>query len=130
MVLKKISQLIGYLIVLGMQVAYNLFVIWGIHMYDFGTPWISNKTTIIVLSLPTMIAFNIIFFIITAIAFGVLVSKDKKKEEKKGFEKVPDKIKDWFKGEAKEDKDFKIPQKIINEIKKEWDKEMAKKDKE
>jgi hypothetical protein len=130
MVLKKISQLIGYLIVLGMQVAYNLFLIWGLHMYDFASPWITNKATIILLSLPTIISFNILFLILTGIAFGILVSKDKKKEEKKGFEKVPDKIKDWFKGEAKEEEEFTIPQKIINEIKKEWEKEQAKKEKE
>jgi len=130
MVLKKISQLIGYLIVLGMQVTYNLFVIWGLHIWDHAIPWISHRTTIILISLPTIITFNILFFILTAIAFGILVSKDKKKEEKKGFEKVPDKIKDWFKGEKKEEEEFTIPQKIINEIKKEWDKEQAKKEKE
>ena len=127
---KKISQLIGYLIVLGMQVAYNLFVIWGLHMWDFASPWISNRTTVILLSLPTIITFNVLFLVLTGIAFAILVSKDKKEEEKKGFEKVPDKVKNWFKGESKEEKDFKIPEKIINEIKKEWDKEMAKKDKE
>ncbi len=128
MVLKKISQFIGYLIVLGMQVTYNLFVIWGLHIWDYASPWISHRTTVILLSLPTIISFNILFFILTAIAFGVLVSK-KKEEEKKGFQ-IPDKVKSWFKGEAKEEEGFKIPQKIIDEIKKEWEKEMAKKEKE
>ncbi|MCE7743938.1 MAG: hypothetical protein GPJ52_02260 [Candidatus Heimdallarchaeota archaeon] len=127
---KKISKFISYLIVLGIQVAYNLFVIWGLHMWDYASPWISHRTTIILLSLPTIITFNVLFLILTGIAFAILVSKDKKEEEKKGFEKVPDKVKNWFKGESKEEKEFKIPEKIINEIKKEWNKEMAKKDKE
>ncbi|NPE09420.1 MAG: hypothetical protein GNW80_14130 [Asgard group archaeon] len=123
---KKISKFISYLIVLGIQVAYNLFVIWGLHMWDFASPWISHRTTIILLALPTMIVFNIVLMIFVAIAFFSLV---KKEEEKKGF-KVPDKVTSWFKGESKEEKEFKIPEKIISEIKKEWDKEMAKKDKE
>jgi hypothetical protein len=121
---KKISQFISYLILLGMQVCYNLFVIWGLHIWDYSNPWISHRTTVILLSLPTIITFNIIFMIITIIAFIVLVSK--KEEEKKGIQKVPDKVKNWFKGESKEEGEFKIPQKIINEIKKEWEKEQAK----
>ncbi len=127
---KKISQFIGYLIVLGMQVAYNLFVIWGLHIWDHANPWISHRTTVILLSLPTIITFNILFLILTVIAFAILVSKDKKEEEKKGFEKVPDKVKSWFKGEAKEaDVTPGIIDTIKAEIKKEIKKE-AKKAKE
>lgn len=124
--LKKISKFISYLIVLGMQVAYNLFVIWGLHMWDFANPWISHRTTIILLSLPTIIVFNVVFMIIVAIAFFSLVKKD---EEKKGF-KVPDKVTSWFKGESKEDEEFKIPDKVIKWIKEEAAKAKAKEDKE
>ena len=120
---KKISKFIGYLIVLGMQVTYNLFVIWGLHVWDFATPRISHRTTIILLSLPTIVTFNILFLILTGIAFAILVSKDKKEEEKKGFEKVPDKVKQWFKGEEKE---AEVTPGIIDTIKAEIKKEIKK----
>lgn len=123
---KKISQFIGYLIVLGMQVSYNIFVIWGLHIWDHANPWISHRTTVILLSLPTIITFNVLFLILTGIAFAILVSKDKKEEEKKGFEKVPDKVKNWFKGEPKEEKDAEVSVGIIDMIKKEISKEMKK----
>ncbi|TET27913.1 MAG: hypothetical protein E3J70_10905 [Candidatus Heimdallarchaeota archaeon] len=120
---KKISKFISYLFVLGIQVAYNLFVIWGLHMWDFASPWISHRTTIILLALPTLIVFNTVLMVIVGIAFFSLV---KKEEEKKGF-KVPDKVSQWFKGEDKEDKEFKIPDKVVKWFKEEMKKDEAKK---
>ncbi|MCK5183805.1 MAG: hypothetical protein KAQ95_05825 [Candidatus Heimdallarchaeota archaeon] len=123
---KKITKFISYLIVLAMSVSYNLFTIWGLVQWKNASPWIANRTTVILLTLPTLLVINVIFLIIVSISFFNLV----KKEEKKKEFKIPDKVTSWFKGESKEEKEFKIPEKIISEIKKEWDKEMAKKDKE
>jgi len=123
---KAISKFISYLIALGISVSYNLFTIWGLVMWYDATPWISNRTTIILLAFPTLLVLNIIFLIIVSISFFNLF---KKKEEKKEF-KIPDKVTQWFKGEAKEDEEFKIPAKVIKWIKEEAAKDKAKKEKD
>ncbi|MGC9779528.1 MAG: hypothetical protein HZR80_09835 [Candidatus Heimdallarchaeota archaeon] len=119
---KKLSKFISYLILLGIQVAYNLFVILGLHIWDFSNPWISHRTTIILLALPTIIVFNVVSMIIVGISFFSLVKKEE--EEKKGF-KMPDKVTQWFKGEAKEEKDIEIPDKVTQ-----WFKDLAKEEKD
>lgn len=123
--LKKISKFISYLIVLGMSVSYNLFTIWGLVQWKNASPWITNRTTVILLTIPTLLVINVIFLIIVSISFFNLV---KKEEEKKGF-KVPDKVSQWFKGEEKEDKEFKIPDKVVKWFKDEMKKDEAKKEK-
>jgi len=120
---KQIFKFITYLILLGIQVAYNLFVIWGLVLWNHSDPWITHRTTIILIVLPTLIVFNIVLSIIVFISF-ISISGKKKDEEKKGF-KMPDKVTQWFKGETKEEEEFKIPDKVIQ-----WFKEQAKEEKE
>ena len=124
MFLKKISKFIGYLIALAISVSYNLFTIWGLVQWNNASPWITNRATICLLTFPTLLVLNVIFLIVVSISFFNLVSKE---EKKKDF-KVPDKVSSWFKGEKKEE-EFTIPETIINEIRKEWKKEMAKQEK-
>ena len=143
--LNKFFKLISYLIVLGIQVAYNLFVIWGLVIWDTTNPWIAHSTTIILLSVPTLIVFNIVFMVIVFINFVSLVSKeDEEAEERKGFRtmgkigrwikkeaakekkeekevEVPDKVTQWFKDLAKEEEEIKVPDKVVQ-----WFKELAK----
>lgn len=109
-----------------MSVSYNLFTIWGLVQWKNASPWITNRTTVILLTIPTLLVINVIFLVIVSISFFNLVKKDEKKKEFK----IPDKVTSWFKGESKEDEEFKIPDKVIKWIKEEAAKAKAKEEKE
>jgi len=120
---KTISKIISYLIILSIQVAYNLFVIWGLVIWNSIDPWISNLTTTLLIAIPTLIVFNVVLMVLVTISFFSIFGKQKE-EEKKGF-KMPDKVTQWFKGETKEGKDSEIPDKITQ-----WFKGLEKEDKD
>jgi hypothetical protein len=65
--------------------AWFVFVIWGMKTWEFTNPFVSQRNTIILLSIPILIGMFIIFIIVSVI--GAIPSKDerKKKEEEKKF---------------------------------------------
>jgi len=105
--------------------AWFTFAIWGLKTWGTADPFVSEKTTVILLSLLTFVAFFILFVI--AMALGAIDPRKKKKEEKK-FEFT---TKDGEKFEFKAGDDFdwipapfkEIGNKIMEEIKKEKEKE-------
>ena len=113
---KKLFKLISYLIVLGISVSYNLFTIWGLVIWYDADPWISNRVTLILLIVPTLLVLNVIFLVIVAISFFSLFKKEAEKEESK----FSDKISKWFKDKTQkepEKEEFKIPDEVVNWIK-------------
>ncbi|MHA1126306.1 MAG: hypothetical protein ACTSO7_12245, partial [Candidatus Heimdallarchaeota archaeon] len=79
--------------------AFNLFIIWGLVVWDDAGHWLTNKVVVILVAVPTLLVFNIVLMIIGFISLAALGSK--KEEEKKGF-KMPSKVSNWFKGDKKE----------------------------
>ncbi|MHA1354600.1 MAG: hypothetical protein ACTSR1_05450 [Candidatus Heimdallarchaeota archaeon] len=98
----RIFGFFSFLFFFAIQVAYNLFVIWGLVRWD-DAHWITSKTTAILIAVPTLLVFNIILGIIVMIASA---SAGKKKEEEKKKFPFADKIGKAFKDEKKEEKDL------------------------
>jgi hypothetical protein len=95
--MSRFGKFIGWLFFFAMQAAYDTFVIRG--LVNFGTTGsVSEKTTAILIAVPTLIVINILLMIPAGIFFSGIF----KKEEKKEF-KMPDKISGWFKKDVKED---------------------------
>lgn len=97
--MSRFGNFIGWLIFFAMQAAFDTFVIWGLVTYGETGTFVSDKATIILIAVPTIIVINIILMIPTGILFAGIF---KKKEEKKKF-KMPEKVSGWFKKEVKED---------------------------
>ena len=72
---KSINRLIGFSIFM----SWFVFVIWGMKTWEFADPFVSQRNTIILLSLPIIIGMFILFIIVSII--GAIPSKKKKKEE-------------------------------------------------
>ena len=123
----KIGKSISRLIVFSAFGAWFAFTIWGLKNWGIETSIVSEKTTIILLSLLPFIAMFILFVI--AMALGAIDPRKKKKDEKK-FE-FTSKEGDKMEFKVGDDFDFdKIPtpfkeiaKKIKEEIQKEKDKE-------
>ncbi|NHK31167.1 MAG: hypothetical protein FK730_07430 [Asgard group archaeon] len=96
--MSRFGKFIGWLIFFAMQAAYDTFVIWG--LVNFGdTGFVSEKATVILIAVPTILVINVLLMIPAGIFFSGIF---KKKEEKKGFG-IPDKVSGWFKKETKEE---------------------------
>ncbi len=76
---KSISRLIGFSIFM----SWFVFVIWGMKTWEFADPFVSQRTAIILLSLPIIIGMFILFIIVSII--GAIPTKKKEKEEEKKF---------------------------------------------
>lgn len=108
--------------------AWFAFAIWGLKTWGTADPFVSEKTTVILLSLLTFIGMFILFVISSAL--GAIGKKKKKKEEDKKFSFT---TKDGDKMEFGGGEDFnldKIPapfkeigKKFMEMAKKEMDKE-------
>ena len=96
---KGISRLLGFSIFM----AWFVFVIWGMKTWEFADPFVSQRTTIILLSIPILIGMFILFIIVSAI--GAIPTKKKKEEEEKKFSFT---TKDGDKLEFKAGEDFNI----------------------
>lgn len=122
----KIGKSISRLVVFSAFGAWFAFTIWGLKNWGIADSMVSEKTTVILLSLLPFIAMFILFII--AMALGAIDPRKKKKEEKK-FE-FTSKEGDKMEFKMGEDFDFdKIPapfreiaKKIKEEIQKEKDK--------
>ncbi len=90
----KIGKLIFRLLIFGSFVCWFVFSIWGISKWGDATSFVSEKTTILLLTIPTIIGMFVIFIIVSIIG-GV----SKKKTIKKGFSFSGDK--DGEKAEVK-----------------------------
>jgi hypothetical protein len=122
---KSFSRLLGFSIFM----AWFVFVIWGMKTWEFADPFVSPRTTIILLSIPILIGMFILFIISSII--GAIPGK-KKKKEKEEEKKFSFTTKDGDKFEFKGD-DFdidKIPapfreigKKFMEMAKKEMEKE-------
>ena len=82
----KIGKLIFRLLIFGSFVCWFVFSIWGIAKWGDLTSFVSEKTTILLLTIPTIIGMFVIFIIVSIIG-GV----SKKKKVKKGFSFSKDK---------------------------------------
>ncbi|MCG3222464.1 MAG: hypothetical protein H7641_13875 [Candidatus Heimdallarchaeota archaeon] len=126
--MSKIGKSISRLFTLAIFGAWFTFVIWGLKTWGTPDSFVSEKTTIILLSLLTFIGMFILFVI--ASALGAIGKRKKKKEEEKKFSFT---TKDGDKMEFKGVDDFdleKIPapfreigKKFMEMAKKEMDKE-------
>ncbi|NPD88694.1 MAG: hypothetical protein HGN29_08210 [Asgard group archaeon] len=128
--MSKIGKLISRLFTLAVFGAWFTFVIWGLKTWGTPDPFVSEKTTIILLSLLTFIGMFILFIIASALG---AIGKKRKKEEKEEEKKFSFTTKDGDKMEFKGGEDFdieKIPapfreigKKFMEMAKKEMDKE-------
>ena len=98
-ILSRIGNFFGWLIFFGMQAAFDTFVIWGLATYGETGSFVSDKTTIILIAVPTIIIVNLLLMI-PAILFSTGIFK--KKEEKKEF-KFQEKVSGFFKKDTKEE---------------------------
>ena len=124
----KIGKSISLLFTFAAFGAWFTFAIWGLKTWGTADPFVSEKTTIILLSLLTFSGMFILFVI--ASALGAIGKKKKKEEEEKKFSFT---TKDGDKMEFKGGEDFnldKIPapfkeigKKFMEMAKKEMDKE-------
>lgn len=96
--MSRISKFFGWLIFFAMQAAFDTFVIWGLVTYGEAGTFVSDKVTIILIAVPTIIIINILLSL-PATIFSVGIFK---KKEKKEF-KIQDKVSGWFKKEVKEE---------------------------
>ncbi|NHJ85854.1 MAG: hypothetical protein FK734_10360 [Asgard group archaeon] len=98
----RFGKFIGWLFFFAMQAAFDTFVIWGLVTYGESGTFISDKTTIILIAVPTIIVINILLAIP-----GMIFSAGmfKKKDEEKKF-KMPDKVSSWFRKEDTKEEDI------------------------
>ena len=82
--MSKIGKSISRLITFAAFGAWFSFTIWGLKNWEKSDSIVSQKTTIILLSLLPIIAMFILFVI--AMALGAIGTGKKKKEEEKKFE--------------------------------------------
>ena len=95
--MSRIGKFIGWLFFFALQAAYDTFVIWGLVNFGNGG-FVSEKTTAILIAVPTLIVINVLLMIpATIFWYGIF-----KKKEEKEF-KVKDRVSGWFKKEVKEE---------------------------
>ncbi|NHJ47503.1 MAG: hypothetical protein FK733_06935 [Asgard group archaeon] len=95
--MSRFGKFIGWLFFFAMQAAFDTFVIWGLVRFGDGG-FVSEKTTVILIAVPTLIVVNVLLMI-PAMIFSAGIFK---KEEKKGF-RMPGKVSGWFQKETKEE---------------------------
>ncbi|MBA7556281.1 hypothetical protein ES705_48981 [subsurface metagenome] len=122
----KIGKLIFRLLIFGSFVCWFVFSIWGISKWGDATSFVSEKTTILLLTIPTIIGMFIIFFIVSIIGGvtkkkkvkkGLSFSKDKDGERVEinieGDQKeIPNEMKEFFSKFTKGDDNKDMPKEI------------------
>lgn len=94
--MNRFSKFIGWLFFFALQATFDTFLIWGLVTYDEVGTFVSDKTTVILLAVPTLIAVNLLLMIPAMIFSSGMF---KKKEERKF--PMKDRMSGWFKGEQK-----------------------------
>lgn len=80
---KKVGGFIFRLVVFATFTSWFVFVIWGIKNWGQTTSFVSEKTTIVLLSLPLIIGMFILFLIVSFIGAITSRREEKKKKEDK-----------------------------------------------
>jgi len=96
--MNRIAKFLGWLFFFAMQAAYDTFVIWGLVTYGKAGTFVSDKVTVILIAVPTIIAINILLMIPAGIFSAGIFKKKEETMFKRQFK--PSK---WFKKEPKEE---------------------------
>ncbi|HUT79774.1 MAG TPA: hypothetical protein VMZ29_01120 [Candidatus Bathyarchaeia archaeon] len=111
--MNRISKFIGWLFFFAMQAAFDTFVIWGLVTYNLADTFVSDKTTIILIAVPTLIVVNIVLMIPAAIfSSGIFKKKERKPDFGMGRrfsglfqkERKEEDVERWFKENITEEK--------------------------
>ncbi|MHA1630998.1 MAG: hypothetical protein ACTSXO_02020 [Candidatus Heimdallarchaeota archaeon] len=97
--MNRIAKFLGWLFFFALQAAFDTFVIWGLVTYGQAGTFVSDKTTVILIAVPTIIVVNILLMIPAGL---FSVGMFKREKERRGFP-AEGKFSRWFKKEAKEE---------------------------